>query len=120
MEPVDVLSTLRVKREMMQSGCISIVPLPSAPGFRGVKPHRGIRAPVGLREKHFPWRLAGELVAEIAHNRLVEGPGTSHIADREIHVMDGTRHCKCPAGETVDVRRRFSETRSQTQVRVER
>src|SRR5215469_10418681 len=96
MEAVYVLSALGVKREMMHSGCISIVSLASALGFRGVKPHRGVRAPLGLRVNHFPRRLAGDLVTEIAHDRFVEGAGTSKVADREVHVMDWARHCICP------------------------
>src|SRR5215467_666221 len=96
MEPVDVLSTLRIKREMMQTGCITVVLLASTPGFRGEKPHRCIGAALGLRVNHFPWGLPGDLVTEVAHNRLVEGAGTRKIADRQIHVMDWARHFHCP------------------------
>src|SRR5262249_52671382 len=117
MEPVDILSTLGFKREMMQSGCITVVSLASASGFRGVKPQRCIRAAFGLQKNHLARRLAGDLVAKIAHNWLVEGPGTSQVAHREIHVMDWARHCRFPQKGFLDARRRFSETHGKAQVR---
>jgi hypothetical protein len=39
MEPVDVLSALRFKREMMESGCVTVMSLAPAPGFGGAKAH---------------------------------------------------------------------------------
>jgi hypothetical protein len=88
MEPVDVLSTLRVKREMMQPGFIPVMAPASAPGLCGGKAQRCTGEGIGWRENQFLRSAVGEFVAQIAHNRLVEGPGTSQVADREIHVMD--------------------------------